>query len=122
MKFLIDQNLSPLVATGLSEAGHDAIHVSGLGMERADDSAVLDRASAEGRVIVSADIDFGTLLAVSGADRPSVVLIRRSADRRAIRLVELLLANLADVEEALGEGAIVALDANRIRIRALPLR
>lgn len=122
MKFLIDQNLSPLVATGLSEAGHDAVHVRSFGMETAEDSSVLDRARAEGRVVVSADTDFGTLLAMSGADRPSVILIRRSADRRAARLVQLLLANLTDVEQALGEGAIVAFDTDRIRIRPLPLR
>lgn len=122
MKFLIDQNLSPLVATGLCEAGHDALHLRDLGMESADDSAVLDRARAEGRVIVSADTDFGMLLAVGRADRPSVVLIRRSVDRRAARVVQLLLANWAEVEQVLGEGAIVAFDTDRIRIRPLPLR
>ena len=122
MKFLIDENLSPLVATGLSEAGHDAIHIRDLGMGSAEDSAVMDRARAESRVVVSADTDFGTVLAASGANQPSVVLIRRSADRRAARVVQLLLVNLAEIEQALGEGAIVAFDTARIRIRPLPLR
>jgi predicted nuclease of predicted toxin-antitoxin system len=82
---------------------------------------VLERALAEGRTVVSADTDFGTLLAASRADRPSVVLIRRTSDRSAARLLALLLANLHEAEEALATGAIVVLDAERVRVRRLPL-
>lgn len=121
MKFLVDQNLSPLIANGLSQAGHDAAHARDLGLERATDAELLERALAEGRVIVSADTDFSTLLAASRADRPSVLLIRRTSDRSADRLLALLIANLAAAKEALAEGAIVVLEDNRVRIRRLPI-
>ena len=121
MKFLVDQNLSPLIAVGLAEAGHDALHTRDLGMESASDTALLERAVADGRVIISADTDFGTLLAASRSDRPSVVLIRRTSDRSAHRLLALLLANLETVETGLADGAIVVLDAERVRVRRLPL-
>lgn len=121
MKFLVDQNLSPLIAVGLSQAGHDTVHTRDLGLERASDAVVLARALAEGRIVVSADTDFGTLLAASRADGPSVVLIRRTSDRSAHRLLAVLLANLAAAEEALAEGAIVVLEDDRVRIRLLPL-
>ena len=55
MKFLVDQCLSPTHAALLSGAGHDAVHVAGRGMERAEDPQILALAEAEARVIVSAD-------------------------------------------------------------------
>ena len=77
MKFLVDNNLSPLLAKGLNTNGHDAIHLRDIGLQAATDEVVLARAAAENRVLVSADTDFGGLLSRSGAVGPSVLLIRR---------------------------------------------
>ena len=121
MKFLVDENLSPLVAAGLQDAGHEAAHVRDLGMRSAADTALIEYAAANGFVLVSADTDFGTLLAAAGARGPSVVLIRRTVDRRASRLVAVLLENLEPVEQALQEGAVVVLEDTRVRVRRLPL-
>ena len=49
MKFLIDNNLSPLLADALKAAGHDAVHVRDLGMQAAPDEAVLEQARPAGR-------------------------------------------------------------------------
>ena len=122
MKFLVDQNLSPLVAEFLRAAGHDAIHTREIGMHSATDDAIFDRAAEEGRTVFSADTDFGTILVERAATRPSVVLLRRSQDRRAASVVSLLLNNLDNFEDALVDGAIVVLQADRVRIRQLPLR
>lgn len=85
MRFLLDENLSPLLVELLADIGHDAVHVRSIGMHSATDNAVLERAVAEERILISADTDFGDLLAVSNAPGPSLVLIRRQVDRRASR-------------------------------------
>jgi predicted nuclease of predicted toxin-antitoxin system len=77
MTFLIDNALSPEFADLLRRAGHNAIHdPRDVGLQRASDEAILARAAEDDAVIISADTDFGTLLATRAVAKPSVVLFR----------------------------------------------
>jgi predicted nuclease of predicted toxin-antitoxin system len=121
VKFLIDNNLSPLLAESLRAAGHDAVHLRDIDMRAAADPAVLEYARSTECVLISADTDFGALLARSRASQPSVMLIRRLTGRRAAEQSAIIQANLPQVAEDLAAGAVVVLGDDWIRIRSLPM-
>ena len=121
MRFLVDNALSPVVAAGLRDIGHDAVHVRDYDMQAAPDDVILDRAALEERIIVSADTDFGTLLAFRDSGGPSVILFRNGAEHRPATQVALLSANLGALAADLGSGCIIAIGPERIRVRRLPI-
>jgi predicted nuclease of predicted toxin-antitoxin system len=121
VRFLLDQNLSTRLADLLVDAGHDVVHTSQLGLSRADDLTVLERAAAERRILVSADTDFGVLLAQAHRRQPSLILLRRERPRRPQAQATLLLGHLDRLAADLDEGAVVVLEEARVRIRRLPI-
>ncbi len=85
MRFLLDANLSPGLGPRLTAAGYDVVHVADVGLLTDLDSTIFDHAATNGHVVIKADTDFSMLLAVRGAARPSVILLRHVADCAPMR-------------------------------------
>jgi predicted nuclease of predicted toxin-antitoxin system len=121
VRLLLDANLSPEVARRLREAGNDTVHVADIGLISAPDPEILQAAAEQDRVLLTADADFGELLALGSLAAPSVVLLRSADHMRPAEQAALQAANLSAITEALDEGAIVSLSRDRIRVRSLPI-
>ena len=120
MRFLADAAISPKTVEFLVELGHEAIHVSTIGMQMAEDRALIERAVVDDTVILTFDLDFGDILALGVFDRPSVVIFRLSDERAASvnsRLAVVLAERLGD----LAAGALILVEDSRYRVRKLPI-
>lgn len=122
MKFIVDNPLSPFIAQALRQAGYNAVHVADYEMRAAEDTAIFRRAAEEDRIIISADTDFGTLLALWNEPKPSVILFRRSSRRKPKEQAALLLATIEQVKSDLISGSIIIIEEHRLRIRSLPIQ
>jgi predicted nuclease of predicted toxin-antitoxin system len=120
VRFLADMGVAQSVVEKLRAGGHDTVHLREQRLQRYADEQVLAKAEAEKRILLTFDLDFGELLALSGGQAPSVVLFRlRNA--RADRVWERLTQALGSAEEELAQGAVVVVDDQTIRIRRLPI-
>lgn len=118
MKLLLDMNLSPTWSGHLSRAGHDVLHWIDVGQPDAADAVILDWARQSGRVVVTADLDFGAMLTATGAFQPSVVQIR--TETTAVSRIGSVVTEALDRAAAeLEGGAIVTVEESRVRIRLL---
>ena len=72
-----------------------------LGLQRASDSELVDRARTDSSVVITFDLDFGDVLALGVLDKPSVILFRLADERASSvnqRLSAVLAERLADLE------------------------
>jgi len=120
VRFLVDMPLSPTLAQSLQIQGHDAIHVSALGLDRAADADIIARAKDERRIIITADLDYPRLLALSGASGPSLILFR-GGDWSEAEITGRMRQLLARMQESELERSIVVVDRRRLRRRRLPI-
>lgn len=120
MKFLLDMNLSPDWLTEFNQRGIEAIHWSQVGDLRAKDHMIMQYAREHEYVVFTHDLDFGAMLAATGASSPSVIQIRIQ-DVSPQSLASRFFTIIEQFESQLAQGALVIVDTRKNRVRTLPL-
>ena len=116
----VDMPLPPALTRWLAAQGHDAVHADAVGLGRATDRGILTRARQEARTVVTADLDYPRLLALTEAEGPSLILFR-GGDWSEPDVT----ARMQQILHVMGEGeitrSIVVADRTRVRRRRLPI-
>lgn len=120
MNLLINMNLSPRWIAWLNAAGFPAAHWSTVGIPSASDTEIMEYAAQNNYVVLTHDLDSGSVLAITGGDKPSVVQIR-AEDLRPEAIGPAVIAALKQMHSELKAGALITVDPNRTRVNLLPL-
>jgi|SRR3989337_605832 len=120
MRFLADMGVAQRIVKWLRNEGHDAVHLREERLHRLPNGAIFERAYAESRVILTFDLDFGEIVAISGGKPVSVILFRLH-NTRTPHVIERLKKVLKDSGDDLEKGAIVVVEESRHRTRRLPI-
>ena len=120
VRLVVDMNLSVEWVPELARHGWSAVHWSAVGDPRAEDSVIMAWALANGHVVFTHDLDFGTALALTHAAGPSVLQVR-GQNVLPEHMGPVLIAALRQHDAALAAGAIVVVDERKSRVRVLPL-
>jgi predicted nuclease of predicted toxin-antitoxin system len=109
MKILIDMNISPDWVKVFEKYEIEAVHWSNVGDPREKDEVIMEWARANGYIIFTHDLDFGSLLAAT-------------QDILPISIENLVIAALRQFEEQLNNGALVTVEKAQSRVRILPIK
>ena len=121
MRFLADMGIATSTVRELARAGHDAVHLRDLGLQRLPDDEILEKARGDRRIVLTFDLDFGDLLALGMHESPSIIIFRlRDETPRSVtpKLLEVIGQRPVELET----GAVVVVEDARYRLRRLPLR
>jgi len=119
MKFLLDMPVSFLLLDVLQAHGHEGVHAHQIGRDRASDDELLELARRESRVIITADLDFPRLMALSLAEGPGLILFR-GGNYSDSEMCDLLRRVLQTVPPEVMGRSICVVDRKRIRMTRLP--
>ena len=120
MKFLLDMPVSPSLLNVLEANGHEGVHAHQIGKDQAPDTELLDLARREDRIVITADLDFPRILALSLAEGPGVILFR-GGNYSDTEMCDLLERVLIEISSEILESSICVVDRNRIRFTRLPI-
>jgi predicted nuclease of predicted toxin-antitoxin system len=119
--FLLNENISPALCAGVDQLGYKAVHVKDIGLLAAKDEAIFEYARQSGDIIITHDLDYSRIHAISGADKPSVILFRIEPVSREL-IYMFLKNNLDQLKDELEKGAFVVVENDHIRVRELPIK
>ncbi|AFY61190.1 DUF5615 family PIN-like protein [Synechococcus sp. PCC 6312] len=118
---LADVHISPLTVAALNREGYNTVRTTDFLPASAADVEILELARVKGRVILTQDLDFSMLVALSNAQQPSLITLRLSSAKPNL-VTQKLLEMLPSIEKELTDGVAVTITDDSVRIRQLPIR
>jgi len=76
VQFKLDENLPSEACRILRNAGHDAVSITDQNLGGCPDSTISAVCKSEGRILVTLDTDFSSVLAYPPEEFPGIVVIR----------------------------------------------
>ncbi len=120
MKFLADMHIAPRTVQHLRQLGHDVKRVDDILPPTAADTLIIATAQETTRVILTQDLDFSALIALSGQMAPSLITLRLSS--APIGHVNTILSNaIPHLGSATQAGSMVTIEDHAVPIRPLPI-
>ena len=120
MRLVLDQGVPHDAAALLRSLGYDCMHVGEIGMSKAADEEIVAFSLERNAVVVTLDADFHAILAVSGAQGPSVIRMRLQG-LGAREVVEVVRKVLASFEDELKRGSLITVKALKTTCHRLPI-
>ncbi|NMF60823.1 DUF5615 family PIN-like protein [Pseudanabaena yagii] len=121
IRLLADVHISPKTVEDLQKQCYEIMRSSDVLPANAPDINILEFARTENWVVLTQDLDFSMLVALSRYSQPSLITLRLSSAKPDI-VTQKLLDILPQIEEALQEGSAITIQDESIRIRKLPVR
>ena len=121
IRLLADVHISPKTVADLQKQGYEIMRSSEFLPANAPDINILEFARTENWVVLTQDLDFSMLVALSRYSQPSLITLRLSSAKPDI-VTQKLLDVLPQIEEALQEGSAITIQEESIRIRKVPVR
>ncbi|MDB9493253.1 DUF5615 family PIN-like protein [Spirulina major CS-329] len=121
LRLLADVHISPLTVEALRSQGYDIVRTTDSLSATAADAEILALARVEGKVVLTQDLDFSMLVALSNYGLPSLITLRLSSAKPDV-VVQRLLAVLPIVETELTEGSAITINDDLVRVRKLPIQ
>ena len=120
MNLLLDENMLPSFRDILQELGYAALHVYDVDLKHTPDEEIILFARQSGDTIVTYDLDFSRIMALSTAQFPSIITFRLGTLNYEL-FREIVLFNFSNLIEAADNGSLITIDEGGIRIRKLPV-
>lgn len=120
MRFLADMCVDVRIVKRLLQNGHDATHLRDQGLQRMPNGEIFEKAIREDRIVITFDLDFGEIAALT-ASRPTSVILFRLKNTRTTHVIERLSLVIGGFPDALKRGCIVTVEDTRSRVRYFPI-
>lgn len=120
MRFLADMGISQKAVAFLRSSGHDVVHLRDENLQRLSDEDIIKKAITEDLIILTMDLDFGYLMAVSKAKLPNIIIFHLE-NEKPDNVNKRLSKVLAQSSGTIKSGAIITVLEHTHRVRLLPI-